>query len=136
MPAVPIIARKSFQVGVPTVVEAPGPDRSLAAVFEDDGETGYFYALDRTQLAEPILDAVCIYVVEELEGAKRPSLLHIAWTPDGTKVALLIDQHPHAVFDFRQQRGYCRSGFPEPNPETGWTRHDWDESLRAAFLPG
>ena len=50
--------------------------------------------------------------------------------------ALLIDEHPQAVFDFEEKRGYCRSGFPEPGPEHGWTRRDWDDSLREAFFGG
>ena len=131
-----VAARRPFQVGVPVVVEALGPDRSLAAVFEDDGSTGYFYALDRTLVTEPVVDAVCIYDVDEFEAGQGPSLLHIVWSADGSKVALLIDEHPQAVFDFEEKRGYCRSGFPEPGPEHGWTRRDWDDSLREAFFGG
>jgi hypothetical protein len=30
-------------------------------------------------------------------------------------VSLLIKNHCHAVFDFKQKAGYCRNGFPESN---------------------
>jgi len=136
MPGPHIAAKAALNIGTPLVVEGPSPEGDLAAVFEDDGETGYFYALDRERLADPILDAVCIYDVEDVEARAQPRLLHIIWSPDQTRAALLIDQHPHAVFDFRERRGYCRSGFPEPIAEHGWTRHDWNESLQQAFFPG
>jgi hypothetical protein len=41
----------------------------LAAVFEDDGRTGYFYALDESLEGNPILDAVHIYNVEDISDA-------------------------------------------------------------------
>ena len=37
---------KSFVPGKPTVVDSASPAGCWAAVFEDDGETGYLYALD------------------------------------------------------------------------------------------
>ena len=131
-----IAAKAPLQIGTPLTVEGPSPEGDFAAVFEDDGETGYFYALDRERLVEPILDAVCIYDVEDFEPGAPPRLLHIIWSPDHTQAALLIDQHPHAVFDFRDKRGYCRSGFPDPIAEHGWSRHDWNDRLQQAFFPG
>ena len=131
-----IVAKTPLQIGTPLVIEGPSPEGDFAAVFEDDGETGYFYALDRERLVDPILDAVCIYDVAEVEGRAQPHLLHIIWSPDQTQAALLIDQHPQAVFDFSEKRGYCRTGFPDPIPEHGWSRHEWHERLQQAFFPG
>ena len=41
-----VVAEQHFLVGQPTVVEASAPQGRFGAVFEDDGETGYFYALE------------------------------------------------------------------------------------------
>ena len=46
-----IVAKTPLQIGTPLVVEGPSPEGDFAAVFEDDGETGYFYALDRERLS-------------------------------------------------------------------------------------
>lgn len=41
-----ITANEQFQVGSPTIIDEDSPDKPFAAVFEDDGDTGYFYAVD------------------------------------------------------------------------------------------
>jgi hypothetical protein len=72
----------------------------LAAVFEDDGRTGYFYALDESLEGNPILDAVHIYNVEDISDAHIPSDVKIGWSEDSQKCVLLINGYPHAAFDF------------------------------------
>ncbi|WP_349627015.1 DUF2251 domain-containing protein, partial [Escherichia coli] len=47
-------------VGEEQVIKSLAPVGMLAAVFEDDGRTGYFYALDESLEGNPILDAVHI----------------------------------------------------------------------------
>ncbi len=74
------------------------PVTNFGAVFEDDGQTGYFYALDRSRKDMPILDAVHIYNAENVTDRERPSVFQIVWTADGTKTALYINDYPHAVF--------------------------------------
>ncbi len=86
----------------------------LAAVFEDDGRTGYFYALDESLEGNPILDAVHIYNVEDISDAHIPSDVKIGWSEDSQKCVLLINGYPHAAFDFVGKNGYCRSGYPTP----------------------
>lgn len=41
-----VTAQTQFIVGEAMVIKSLAPDGILAAVFEDDGNTGYFYALD------------------------------------------------------------------------------------------
>jgi hypothetical protein len=55
-------------IGTPTVIEAMAPDGDFGAVFEDDGETGYFYALDFACGATPIVDAIHIYAVGSVKA--------------------------------------------------------------------
>jgi hypothetical protein len=125
------IARK-LAVGRPQVVDSHSPLNSFAVVFEDDGETGYLYGLDRAR-PDAILDALFIYNVGQFTASPRPSRLTIAWSADGLKAVLSLDGTPHGVFDFALKRAYCRANFPPPN--AAWTAHDhlWDESV--ARLP-
>jgi len=104
-----------------------------SAFFEDDGHTGYFYAYDRE--ADPaILDAVFIYNVKDVLDRERSSTLMIYWSGTHDQCALVINGYPHAAFDFRARRGYCRADFPnfKHSSEGMWPQHDhsWsDESV-------
>jgi hypothetical protein len=49
---------EAFQVGVPCAVESEPKGSPYSVVSEDDGTTGYFYALDARRQGAPILDAL------------------------------------------------------------------------------
>lgn len=128
MPA-SIVTQESLTIGQAQVIQSPAPKHTFVAMFEDDGQTGYFYACDS---AAPtfILDAMHIYNVKEVTNASGPYQLDVAWTDDGTKAALFLNKIAHAVIDFSAKRGYCRSNFPPPSPD--WARfhpdHAWTEA--------
>lgn len=133
MPA-KLVAEQEIQVGNPSVIEGASPTPPFVVVFEDDGETGYFYALDMSRKENPILDALHIYNVASVTDRHLSSKVQIVWSVDDKKAALFINRHPHAVFDFAAQRGYCRTGFPPPAKD-GWTKHghNWDNSAEELF---
>jgi hypothetical protein len=131
IPGAKLVAEETITVGQSTVVQGPSPSTSYGVVFEDDGETGYFYGIDFSRRDNPIVDALAIYNVEQV--ADRAKVVQLVWAQDGLKAALLINGYPHAVFDFEGKRGYCRTGFP---PATGkWTQHDhsWDDRAMELF---
>lgn len=113
-PSAGITVEQEITVGEPVVVDGPSPLTAFAVVFEDDGETGYFYGLDTSRKENPILDALHIYNVSNVTDRHIPSKVQIIWSADGLKSALLINRCPHAIFDFQSKRGYCRTGFPPP----------------------
>ena len=133
--SVHLIAEKKIQVGKPTTVEGPSPTPPFAVVFEDDGDTGYFYALDKSRSDSLIVDAMHIYDTKAVSDRHRPSTVQIVWSLDHQKAALLINSYPHAIFDFAARRGYCRTGFPSVRSHVGWTQHshDWDEKALELF---
>ena len=112
------------------MIISESPSGSLATMFEDDGETGYFYALNLVR-EKQIVDAVHIYNVASVVDCLRQSQVEIVWAADGMKSALLINRYAHAVFDFSAKRGYCRTGFPDSRQGSdGWSeKHDWDGSV-------
>lgn len=128
-----VTAEGEFMVGTPVVLEAETIDGPWGCVFEDDGETAYFYALDFRNEQQPIVNALHIYNVANVTDREKPSVAKIGWSADGSKAVLLINQWPHAVFDFAGQRGYCRTGFPPPAKNSGWTGHEWDEAAVGLF---
>jgi hypothetical protein len=134
MPAT-ICLEETLNVGSDTYFESVSPQGRYGVVFEDNKDTGYFYALDmnRNGQENPILDALHIVNVQSVVDRDIPSTLQIAWSDDGLKAALIINKYLHAVFDFEAKRGYCRSSFPPPDER--WTEHghQWDDSVMELF---
>jgi hypothetical protein len=128
-------AKQEIHVGTPTVIETDSPDGRFGVVFEDDGETGYFYARDFTLDDSVFEDALHIYSAEGVTDAHLPSTVHILWSHDSSKACLIINRHPHAVFDFTAKCGFSRDVFPEPSPDSEWSHQPWDDSLREHFFP-
>ena len=122
---------EELEIGKPEIFDSRSATSSFAVFFEDDGETGYFYALDMDSQMS-ILDAVHIYNVANIIDKDRPSKVQIAWSNDGLKSALLINDYVHAVFDFSANRGYCRTGFPQFKD---WSKegHEWTDEAFNLF---
>lgn len=127
-------AQSELKVGHAIVIEAPASEGACVVVFEDDGDTGYFYALDTTAVENPIQDALHIYNGADISDRDKPSEVKIGWSTDSRKAVLLINDYPHAVFDFDAKQGYCRSGFP-PQVGNGWSEqgHEWDDAALNLF---
>lgn len=128
-----IVIKQQITVGADAFVEAAAPDGAFVVVFEDDGDTGYFYALDQSQSGQPIQDAMHIYSVANVTDKHLPSIVELGWSLDNQKAVLLINDYAHAIFDFSAKRGYCRTGFPSPPASSGWLGHDWDDSAFKLF---
>ena len=81
------------------------PLQDFAVVFEDDGESAHFYALNAFRNDPRILDVMNIYTVEQVSDCETPCKVGISWSKDGSKAILVIDEYPHAVFDFQEKQG-------------------------------
>jgi len=134
------VAEETLAVGTPVIIPQDSPNSRYSAFFEDEGETGYFYAVDYSRSADVIVDALHIYNVADVIDRDRPSRVRIVWSEDGMKCALLINDHPHAAFDFSAKRGYCRTNFPNfENPDDGsWVKsdHAWSDDVVSWLEPG
>lgn len=132
MPVITVV-EETITVGQAVVVEGTSPNQHYGAVFEDDGTTGYFYALDLSRSEQRIVEARHIYNAAQVTDRDMPSVVRIAWSADGTKTVLLINNYPHAVFDFTAKQAYCRTGFPLTSGE--WAVHDgsWEENVLELF---
>ena len=104
----------------------------FGVVFEDDGDTGYFYALEfiDEERGFEIVEAMHIYDSSEADLQQR-CLIAIAFSSNGLRACLTVQARPVAIFDFGAKRGYCRNNFPEPK---NWgDSFDWDNSAFEAF---
>ena len=131
-----IVATESFKVGRPLVVDADSPAGRYAAVFEDDGEMGCFYAIDTdVEDGNPVQDALLVYVAADVTDAELQSTLEIGWSADGLKALLLINDTPHAAFDFGARQGWCLAGLPEAAVNKAWSKASraWNEDVEALF---
>jgi hypothetical protein len=127
------VTKDTLLVGKSSFVQSHSPVGRFAAVFEDDGVTGYFYALDNSLQDNPIIDALHIYNVESVVNREKLSQLHIIWSADGLKTALFINSYPHAIYDFEKMRGCCRTGFPPVDKAKSEMTHEWDDSQMEHF---
>ena len=130
-----LVAEGAVHPGQPTVIEGPSHCTRFAAVFEDDGDTGYFYALDTKVTEQPILDALHVYNALAVADRARASQVQIVWSATGYQVLLLINDFPHAAFDFSARRGYCRTGFPPPMGTFSAEGHAWSDNVLQHFRP-
>ena len=124
-------ARIDHRAGQEAVLRADAPRGQYSVVFEDDGETGYFYGLDLTAAASadnPIVDALHLYNVSAVADRLTPHEVEIRWAEDRNRAGVFIAGRCHAVFDFDAKRAVCRTGFP-PASGSFTSTHDWDEAL-------
>ena len=131
-----IVARETLRVGSPLVVDADSPAGRYATVFEDDGENGVFYAIDTdVEDANPVQDALLVYVAADVTDADQASTLEIGWSDDGLKALLLINDEPHAAFDFARRQGWCLTGLPESAVDKAWSKASraWSDEVEALF---
>jgi hypothetical protein len=130
------MVQRLISIGARTSISSISPFREFRVVFEDDGEAGYFYALNVPQ-DEKILDLMNIYTVDQMSDPLMHRNVQIIWAKDGLKVLLTINGYPHAVFDFKERRGYCRTNYPNvPSIESqSWQSddHSWSESIMEVF---
>ena len=117
-PILVIYEEKTYNLGEDTFVDST-VENNNAVIFEDNCETGYFYAVNGNNDMQ-ILDALHIYNVADVTDKHKPSIVKILWTEDLTKAFLSINNYYHTVFDFQNKAGYCRNGFPEANRT--WTK--------------
>ena len=123
---------ESIVIGTSITLECPSPQTSYAVIFEDDGETGYFYGLNLENKKQPVLDALHIYDVRDVLDPNVTIKLEIIWSEDGLKSGLTINGFTHAVFDFESRKAYCRNNYPAPNRK--FTKsHQWNDAALELF---
>ena len=105
-----------FIIGKDTYLSSVSPKGTHAVVFEDNEETGYFYAAE-TYPNLQVLDALHVYNVADVTDRGETCKAQIVWSEDGRKAALIINSRCHAAFDFVPRAGYCRNAFPPANGE-------------------
>ena len=131
-----IVARETLHVGQPLVVDGDSPIGRYATVFEDDGETGVFYAVDTDiEDGNPVQDALLVYIAADVTDAELASTLEIGWSDDGLKALLLINDEPHAAFDFEKRQGWCQLALPEGAVNKAWAKasRGWSDEVEALF---
>jgi hypothetical protein len=109
-------AESTIRVGDEAVIESDSPDCKRGVVFEDDGETGYFYARDFSRPELFFVDALLVYDVAAVVNPERPSEVRIIWSREFMAAALLINQRPHVIYHFGECCGYVSGHFRKSIP--------------------
>ncbi|HEY4337948.1 MAG TPA: DUF2251 domain-containing protein [Puia sp.] len=119
-----LMQEAEWTAGEDLFLESFAPENSYGVVFEEDGETAFFYAVEKPPAGGElrVLDALHIHETDEETPRLPPAQLKIIWSRDWLKCALVIDGHVHALFDFEAHGGYNINEFPAPNDF--WTQGD------------
>jgi hypothetical protein len=110
-----LILEKQIIRGEECFIESRSPENAYAVIFQDDGDTAYFYAAQSESGTDQlvILDALHIYQVDDQPAG--PCQLGILWSMDWLACALILNDTCHALFDFETRGGYNINAFPPPN---------------------
>lgn len=132
-------AEEKIRVGQPAADETetvvgsfPPAAKGLGAVFEDDGTTGYLYAVERGDELE-LLDALHVYDVADVADPEQPVTVQLFWNEPETAVVLLLNGASHALFDFQRRMGFCRTAYPPAQHEQPGSRELTDELVEKYF---
>ncbi|HET6253889.1 MAG TPA: DUF2251 domain-containing protein [Puia sp.] len=137
-----LMVDREWVPGEDLFLESVSPENQFAVVLEYDGETLYFYAVERDMEGPGmrVLDALHIWQRQQdggreepngrteepdegrEEANERPVRLQVFWSRDWQKCALVIDGRCHAAFDLEAHGGYNINEFPPPNEH--WTHGD------------
>lgn len=131
-----VYLRDAHHPGGEITLECPSPSSPFLTIFEDDGETGTFYGLRQefgagtaadaeSELDNPILYALPLYRVEDVEDREQPFTVEIVWSEDGLKSALYLDGSPRAVIDFDSGASFRRCF--TSTPASGDPDEEWDD---------
>lgn len=91
-------------------------DRTFGAIFEDDGQAGYFYLCSLNP--KEILNHVEIYQAADLPFPIREEHIQIYWAEHGQRAALCIRSWPLAVLDIPTRKGWLLPELPEDASDT------------------
>src|SRR5512138_349873 len=122
-----IVLTETITLGNPITLECSSPKTNYSVVFEDDGDTGYFYGLNLDNTKQPVLDSLLVYNVKDILDEKVSVKVEIIWSDDGLKSCLAINGFKHAIFDFESKKAYCRTGLPAPDPRYT-SSHKWSDA--------
>ncbi len=125
-------AELQFLVGTPeTLLDSTNTADNAGVIFQDDGTTGYFYAIQPgTELL--LLDALHVYDVASVADREKPVTAQVFWNAEETAAAFIINGYCHALYDFQRQAGFCRNAFP-PKAEQALPRELTDELVEQYF---
>ena len=119
---------EEFYVGKETVVDSFFDNLDYGVAFEDDENTGYFYAVNIVDDNFEIINAVHIYDVENIVDKNIISNIKILWSEDFNKAYLKINNYFHAVIDFENRKTYSRNNFPPANNDE-WENLELTDNL-------
>ena len=111
----------------PAVYATPFESTGFGVIFQDDGDTGYFFATDESQV--DILDTLIVYRAGDDDRLNEGEAAYVVYSADAQRAGLYYHGEFQAVFDFRQKTGCCRRGEPDPVGDWCTSGHAWDPEM-------
>jgi hypothetical protein len=130
-----LLKHQEIKIGGDTFIESVSSENNYAVIFEDDGDTGYFYGAQQDSKTGElqILDMLLVYDVDSFHESERTVSLDVIWSTDWLKCGLILNNDCQALFDFEDRKGYNRLGFPPPVLWSNHQRKLTDEMVASVF---
>ena len=110
-----LLKNEEIKIGNGCFIQSEAAEHAFVVVFEDDKETGYFYAAEKDATGSlSILDMLFVYDAQQADAKEKMAKLSILWSTDWQRCGLILDNTCHAVFDFQNKAGHNITGFPPP----------------------
>ena len=129
-----LLKNEEIKIGDGCFIQSEAAEHAFAVVFEDDKETGYFYAAEKGATGSlSILDMLFVYDAQQVSAKEKKAKLSVLWSTDWQRCGLIINNTCHAVFDFQNKAGYNITGFPPPVLWNATERKLTAEMVKAFF---
>jgi len=126
-----LVAYRVFYAG-PSAYPKAFEGTGFGVVLDDDDETCYFYAT--TEDFEEVLDGLHLYNSNWPDKLTSKDEIYIIWNPEFLKAGLYYRGAFQAIFDFKEAKACCRTGFPTAEP-SGWctSSHHYDPKMETGL---
>ena len=129
-----LLKNEEITIGEGCYIESAASEHPFIVMFEDDRETGYFYAAIKDASGSlSILDMLFIYDAQHVPAKEKQAKLSLLWSTDWQRCGLILDNTCHAVFDFHNRTGYNLTAFPPPVLWTAGERRLTEDMVRSFF---
>ena len=130
-----LLKNEEIKIGDGCFIQSEDAEHDFVVVFEDDRETGYFYAAEKDATGSlSILDMLFIYDAQHISGSEKHAKLSVLWSTDWQRCGLILNNTCHAVFDFHNKAGYNITGFPPPVLWSSTERKLTAEMVTSSFV--
>src|SRR5687768_4983642 len=101
-----LLKNEEIKPGEGCFIQSESAEHAFVVVFEDDNETGYFYAAEKDATGSlSILDMLFVYDAQQVSAKEKKAKLSILWLTNCRRFALIFINTAILFFNFKTKEG-------------------------------